>query len=160
MKLRRKPQEYKSLTKVSNPPKEWGRLYLMSGVRILVAHEEYGDRYMRAGDLQELHNSCKKLLAERLENGYYNAHKPKEEALTDEQIDALPERLKEDAITQNRYLKRDWENYEWQVSFLSKVEDVLSRGTIEMHRKYPVSYCLLDQRSDYEYERIELEHLE
>ena len=86
-------------------------------MRILIAEEKYGTRYLEANTDEELDKSCRKLIKERLKYNYY------------------PKDVKEGMI------------------------NVMSRG-VDLYRGLPMTFIVLCERMEYEYECVQLEMVE
>lgn len=126
--------------------------------QILIAKEEHGTRYFDASTPELLAESAFKLLKERWDDGYwYISEDPPEnkDILSEEQIATLPtESLR--ASEQGKlywYLSefKDWQKNEKE--YLA-IKDCVETGKKDM------AWNLLQNRSDYEYENVELEYLE
>lgn len=126
--------------------------------QILIAHEKYGRRYFDASTPKLLDESAFKLLKERWEQGYwyYLDDPPKDEdVLSEEQIAALPT----ESLRNSESQKRKWHLrnlYNWQDD---QKEYLAIKDCVENSLKNK-AWKLLQSRSDYEYENVELETLE
>lgn len=126
--------------------------------QILIAKEKHSTRYFDASTPELLAESAFKLLKERWDDGYWYEldDPPKEkEVLSEEQIAALPTESLRNQESQKRknYLR---EVYNWQSDekqYLS-IKDCVENGLKNR------AWKLLQNRSDYEYENVELEYLE
>lgn len=131
--------------------------------QILIAREKHGTRYFDASTPELLAESAFKLLKERWEEGYwYFLDDPPEDKdiLSEEQIAALPTESLRNQESQRRknYLR---ELYNWQVvekQYLA-IKDCVENGLKNRAWKL-LAWKPLQNRSDYEYENVELEELE
>lgn len=126
--------------------------------QILIAKEKHGTRYFDASTPELLAESAFKLLKERWDDGYwYCLDDPPEDkdVLSEEQIAALPTESLRNQESQKRknYLR---ELYNWQDD---EEEFLAIKDCIENELK-DKAWKLLRNRSDYEYENVELETLE
>jgi hypothetical protein len=145
--------------------------------RILVAHEKHGTYYYPATTLDELSRSALTLLTERLQNGTYRdpgespwiSDETKDAlAMSEETIAALPERMAKEVKRLRQQARRrqlehddDRETYERIKRFVDAADPtVMVRYGKNKDKISPLAWGLLDARSDYEYERVELETLE
>ncbi len=126
--------------------------------QILIAKEKHGTRYFDASTPELLAESAFKLLKERWDDGYwYCLDDPPEdkEVLSEEQIAALPTESLRNQESQKRkdYLRKlyNWQSDEKQYLF---IKDCVENGLKNR------AWKLLQNRSDYEYENVELEELE
>lgn len=125
--------------------------------QIIVAKEKHGTRYFDASTPELLAESAFKLLKERWDSDWYYYDAPPEgkDILSEEQIAALPtERLRfSESEKRKRYLR---EFYNWQDD---QKEYLAIKDCVENNLKNK-AWKLLQSRSDYEYENVELETLE
>lgn len=128
--------------------------------RILIVHEKHGIRYFDTSTDELLDKACKHILKERLDNGYYNLHSKVEPVVEEFDLTKIPESLHKQAKANHEHQKSMRAQWREDQDFLQQVKDTLASTTILMWRKFPKSYALLDERSAYEYERIQLDYLE
>lgn len=126
--------------------------------QILIAKEKHGTRYFDASTPELLAKSAFKLLKERWNDGYwYYLDDPPEDkdVLSEEQIAALPTASLKNSESQKRkqYLRQF---YDWQ---RDQKEYLAIKDCVENNLKNQ-AWKLLQNRSDYEYENVELETLE
>jgi hypothetical protein len=145
-------------------------------MQIVIAEEKHATRYLDASDDQALARSALKLLTERLQAGYWY-HEPEvlfepapgEELLTQEQVDALPtqalrdqEAAKVTRAGRRGRAEQDYRRWYDEVKRFVETKDLsmvtVGRGRFE--RLVPKVWLLLEERSDYEYESVELEGVE
>lgn len=139
--------------------------------RILIAHETDADRYFDASTPDALAAACLKLLTERRHDYYPEPVAVAGEGFelpSDEVLATLPEDVRRDLKSRAARQRRDeaeaaeyarwWKTMTEVVGVQSLALITLGRGGLE--REEPLAYVLLRERSDYEYERIELVDLE
>lgn len=131
---------------------------MKSNKQILVAREKHGNRYFDASTPELLAKSAFKLLKERWEDEYwYYLDDPPDgkDILSEEQIVALPTEGLQSAESKKRtdYLRelRNWQSDERE--YLA-IQDCVENNCFNK------AWKLLNGRSDYEYESVELETLE
>ena len=125
--------------------------------RILVADEKHGTRYFDASTFELLDAACRKLLKQRLDEGWYIVGPEPSVDVCD--IEKLPTHLVEMSLEQYGRQQRQYERWQKDAEFEADVRRVVDGGG-KPFRKMPESYYLLDDRTTYEYERIELTYLE
>lgn len=158
--------------------------------RIIMFEEKHQTRYFDASTDEVLSRACVKVLRERVDEGYWyhrNFDKPERVrsadeialmAMTDEQIAVLPENMAQDIKNKRvRIISKDLayeRNRALEDSWFAALEKVLSLPVDEAvklstsgqegagwpRREMNLAFYLLDSRSDYEYERLELLTLE
>lgn len=135
--------------------------------RVLVVYEKHGERYFDVRTDELLTVVALKLLRERRADGYYTPGSPPTGVCrTPEEIAALPLDIQHAVRQTSAALRRQQQQYQDAVDFLALVDTVL--GDFELaaacrrykHRTgYPRAFELLAERSDYEYERVEIPDL-
>lgn len=127
--------------------------------KILIATEKYGTRYFDAST-EELKNAAAfKILKERFKDGYYydwlnEDVEPRENALSNEQIQNLPEPYKSKAMADEKEYLRAVEESESNKNTFASIKDCVENN------KTNRAYRLLLEFSNGEYEGIQLEKLE
>jgi hypothetical protein len=126
--------------------------------QILIAKEKHGTRYFDASTPELLAESAFKLLKERWNDGYwYYLDDPPEDkdVLSEEQIAALPtESLRNQESQKREYFLREQRDWEYLAEKYRAIKDCVENGLKNR------AWKLLQNRSDYEYENVELETLE
>lgn len=140
-------------------------------MRVIVCHEKHGERYYDASTTETLAASALQILTDRWEEGYwYNDPREyyteeKMRTYTPEEIEALPSNeLKVRAEQQNRRAKDNQRQFDRDLAFYEQVQRVVEQqdlstrtvGRGRYEREVPIAWDLLQERSDYEYERVEL----
>lgn len=126
--------------------------------QILIAKEKHGTRYFDASTPELLAESAFKLLKERWDDGYwYFLDDPPEdkEVLSEEQIAALPtESLRNQESQKRKSFLREQRDWEYLAKEYRAIENCVKNKLKDK------AWKLLQNRSDYEYENVELEELE
>jgi hypothetical protein len=152
-------------------------------MRILIARDKHETRYLNASTVEAWAASSLQLLRERLEQGWYWAPKDDEDglgtsewadrrrveiaeamALTDEQIEALPGRLRHEVLKERAQARqsiadaahaRAWVK---EVTALVRNKDMamVTVGRGRWERQEPKAWTYLYDRSDHEYEGVEV----
>lgn len=126
--------------------------------QILIAYEKHGNRYFDASTPELLAESAFKLLKERWDEGYwYVSEDPpeREDILSEEQIAALPtESLRSAELAKRTYYLAEFNNWQRDEKEILAIQDCVENNLKDKALK------LLQNRSDYEYENVELEFLE
>lgn len=133
------------------------RASLSSTPHVLVVREKHGTAFLDASNVDALSKSCLSLLKFRRENDYY--YDPGEEiltskkpSLTKEQISALPDgAVKKAALGEWAQYKRKNEDHQDAIDFIKSVDEAIA------NKDGLSAYLVLKDRSDAEYERVELE---
>lgn len=141
----------------------------MSDKQIIVCHEKHGESYYDASTLEALHRSALAILTYRFNLGYVY-YDPREDtheftlarrkeradliAMTDEQIAAIPSDVARVELRKKRRaaLQREREDER------TAVEYERIKAAVE-NKDGAAAWELLCDRSDHEYERVELETL-
>lgn len=150
--------------------------------KMIVYHGKHSTDYWDATTPELFAASALQILTENFNYGwYYKPDEPKPytaELITAESVNALPDGpVKQAAISEHnrqraqvdRY-KRDLRDYNEALSWYNEAKRVVeekdlsstvltNRRTGKVIREIPCAWKLLEQRSDYEYERVELETL-
>lgn len=144
-------------------------------MRILIAREKHGPRYLDASSDEALARSSLKLLRDRLCKGYYPepdeafARPPERPAEMDgEAFAALPPDIRHQLVRRRAahdawVLEReDYADWRAQVMALVVAGDLrmVTIGLGRYARCEPLAYHLLSRRSDHEYEGVSLEDVE
>lgn len=156
--------------------------------RILVFREKHSRRYFDASTDELTAQACVKILRERMKDGYWyyreyeKAEKPLSAddksilMLTDEQLEVLPEAMKNEIVQKRSRIQRSQQVYlrqkQLEDSWFAAAEK-LTEGTVEEaakltteglegwgRRVQPLAIAVLDARRDYEYESFDFENLE
>lgn len=153
------------------------RLPTNSNKHILVCHEDDIERYFDASTPEAFAKSCLAILTYRVRDyGYYEKWDiPEEPAglLSPAQIEALPtEELRHQEASKRRAFRSRvtrYEEHNAQIDEALKVIEEQDTELIEVRRKFKPEVVLgyetrasriLSNRSDHEYEHVELERLE
>lgn len=135
-------------------------------MKVLICSEKHGTNLYDASTPEALAEASIHVLKDRMDQGWYwRDDDDHPTPITDEEIEALPEAYKAQAKKdQARDRRRIKEGIAANV-FYDEVKRVidehdtssitLGRGKYE--RQVPVAWDLLDSRSDYEYEHVEVE---
>jgi len=151
-------------------------------MRILIAGEKYVERYFAVETDKELHQASVKLLKERLDNGWYGGDtnkylskikgklaKAKEFMDLVKDVEAPDEALVSCKKSISGY-ENEISNLEDELEFENEVKEAIETdydsipqdhemdSVNERYRQF--AWSLLQQRSDYEYERVELQNTE
>lgn len=127
-------------------------------MKIIVAQEKHGDRYLNATTDEALAASCVKLLKERLEQGWYDPGNPPEakDVLTPEQIDLLPtESLRIAEANKCRSYLKELKYWERDVEFEKQVKQIVQSDVVDAKQ----AWRLLQSRNG-EYEAVNIENVE
>lgn len=150
--------------------------------RIIIFKEKHGDSYFDASTDEALARACLAVLRQRNKEGWYYAPtKPeasysKEEqailAMTDEQIEAIPEPIKSETATRKAKLVRrlagaereykldnEWFTLLTELLALPVEEAVTRVRTFRSGRTQPLAYALIEDRNGGEYEGFYIEDL-
>lgn len=126
--------------------------------QILIAKEKHGTRYFDASTPELLAESAFKLLKERWDekHWYYVDDPPKDkDVLSEEQIAALPtENLRNSESQKRKIFLRELRNWQDNAEEYKSIENCVKN---KLKNK---AWKLLQNRSENEYERVELETLE
>lgn len=156
-------------------------------MQILIAKEKHGKRYFDASTPELLAGACLTLLRERMEDGTYrkpdsfNEYFTREQRaylqLTDEDIAAFPEVVREETMQKVTKLREQAENLsehdELESKWFNAVEaflalprdEAVKRNVIQgkgtpFERRYPKAFYYLQSRNDAEYEAVKLVDVE
>lgn len=132
--------------------------------RILIAKEKHGDKVYDVSTIELLDAACLEILAERLFNQWYWRPDEKEkpaEVMSEEEIAALPEgQIRATAARLAKHWKDqqawDADARKWYDRVKELVQEKESPRVTLRGEEWPESYLSLRERSDYEYEEIEL----
>lgn len=125
-------------------------------MRILVAKEKHSNRYFDVTTNEQLHKVSIKLLSERLK-WYHPGEFPTAECVSNEVFERLPEDMKSSVKQRNLHINREIQSFEYNDKFYKDVKNAInSPSELKIFRELPISYWLLERRSDYEYEEVEL----
>ena len=142
---------------------------------LFTAKEKHGDRYFLVNDDVELAKACIKLIRERVEYCWYSPPiLPKEPTdpafkLTQEDLDALPDSLREDfqarhdnLVTRHARNMAEYldEEHTWNAITQILDEDLETASARVNKYKRPIAWTILYSRSSYEYEEVEIEGFE
>lgn len=138
---------------------EVARLYAEQGYRsplALIANEKHGDLYYEASTPELLGLACLELLQRRLDDGWYNAGDEPEPVPSGQ---LSPEALRDDPVLYEVAVRRQasWQNR--MDAYLGAVEFQQTAKKAIANRWFQEAWMLLRQRSDYEYEAVELVEL-
>lgn len=120
---------------------------------VMVCHQKHGRYYYHIPDTKALHKAALWLLKERLEARWYAdpGKKPKGPGFSREDVEKLPEALREEAkkkLDRHDGEVREWEQEQSTWSDLKNAIDMEDGG---------LAWEVLRDRSDYEYEQVILE---
>lgn len=126
--------------------------------QILIAKEKYSTRYFDASTPELLAESAFKLLKERWDDGYWRDldDPPKDkDILSEEQIAVLPtENLRNSESQKRKEFLKEFRYWEESMAEYRAVANCIKNNLKNQ------AWNLLRNRSDYEYENVELETLE
>ena len=137
--------------------------------QILIFHEKHGDRYFDASTKEAIDAACRKILKERLTNGYgwYDVYEPSYEAEhTQEQIDKLPEAFKYIAQRMKDSNEAKRKAYAKELAWVERLKTLLKtpreQTKIFKYQGMEVyeSFKYIKDRADGEYEGFTFEKLE
>jgi hypothetical protein len=143
-------------------------------MKILVAKEKYDTRYLDASTTKALARSALELLKERLDSGWYPKpnelfpDKENQEEMSQEAINALPERYRVQEEKRQKALRREKDERTLYQQWYNRVKTVIrnkdlsctSIGKNRSKSNIPLAWQLLLERTDYEYESVELREVE
>ena len=122
---------------------------------ILRFEEKHGDRYFVILGEKELHQACLKVLKERFQdrNWYYNppSDEPEIPAYTQEQILQLQGAAREAAQREFNNYKKELRDHQKDMEQWARIKIAVETGD------GAAAFQILQDRSDYEYERMVLE---
>ena len=126
---------------------------------ILVVEEKHGNRHFDASTPEKLHAACVKILKQRLKEGWYTpGDEPKLDYID---VSDIPDSLKDLAVIEIKRYKSQHKWWEQEVRDFDDINRVISfTGKLKLYNRQPESYGILEQRSNGEYERVHIEHLE
>ncbi len=134
-----------------------------NGKQIIVAQEADGDRYFEATDYHSWAKNSLKLLKERFEQGYYDppSKPPNGPVLTEQEILALPEHLREQESKRLSSLSAEIKDYNEELEDYEEIKRICETEDISQGRRgWPVAWLCLLKREWCEYEKVSLESLE
>lgn len=123
---------------------------------VLILHEKHGNRYLLANSDQELHRAALAVLKARMEAGYFyrEPEPPEDPGLTKEQVEALPASIRETAKKKLAQYLGDLRYYRDEKKLFEETQRALKEGDGR------AAWEILRDRSDHEYERVELVRFE
>lgn len=131
-------------------------------MKILIFKEKHGNRYFDASTVEAIDKACKKILRERLNEGWYEPYNPGKNIKTlDEAIIAqLPAEYQEverEKIANKLAYEKEFEK---DKQFLAEVKECIESPIKINKNGYCLSYRLIYIRRYCAYENFELEDLE
>jgi hypothetical protein len=150
-------------------------------MQIIVCHEKHGERYYDASTPEAWAKSALAILTDRFNDGYWY-HDPRQVTnsfslerrakmyemllVTDEQIEAIPSDEARVVLRKQRRRARAEHQQELeQIEQYDRIKiavEAQDRGFFTVGRdsfQIPVAWDILEDRSDHEYERVELEQV-
>jgi hypothetical protein len=131
---------------------------------IIVWHGKHDTVYFDASTPEVWAASCLRLLGTMDRDYQFYNEWPEADILTDEQIEAMPEpyrtRAREDA-ERTKHENRHTTAHNMNVREIKRVlaendTSLVTRGRGTMERQVPLAWLLLEDRSDHEYEHVEI----
>lgn len=138
-------------------------------MQILICKENDCDRYLDASTPEQFARSALAVLTARYNEGYWyltpdEIYDPEEPVLGDEQIQALPASLQEDARRHRERQKREGSERAHYKLWYDRMETCVRDQDLSLlgegEHATPVAYRLLLERREHEYEWVELDELE
>lgn len=142
--------------------------------RIMIAHQKHGERFFDVSTPEKLAKASLKLLTDRWkEDCWYYPPEPASNRVklrfvnedgtlyTDSQIETLPKAMQTSAKAERNAFKMARSEYEEEMRTYKEIERVVKEKDLSLvpfrkTEKRPIAWILLNDRSDYEYERIEI----
>lgn len=138
-------------------------------MRIILASEKHGQRLLDASAPEQFASSALALLSERDAEGYWYTDPAdlvdREDAallaMTDEQIDALPERIATSTRRARASARSRTRDIEDEQEWWTRMREVVDGQDLACNRAgRPIAWVLLSARAEHEYERVELVDVE
>lgn len=172
------------------------KIYTEGMSKIITVYEKHGDYHFDASTSEAFAKNALKILTERWEDDWYDdpnddglgygewANKRREQyakacALTEEQIEALPDDARKSVKAMRMNAKKETEYDKKHREWYERAQAVVKEQDLGCYtygdrrtcrtkagkegryeRQVPKAWALLEERSDHEYERVELQDLQ
>lgn len=122
--------------------------YIANSVRILVEYQKHGEVYYDISTNEKFKTAVLYVIASRFENGYYQLHDPPSDPEID--LKTIPDSLKTSAKRRLDEYKSALRDYHREKATYDFVKTAIANNDAA------IAWDVLDSRSNYEYERVEI----